>query len=653
MAKDRSTIVRQMGGDNRRRNPFEGLESQIQAEYNLAWKHQKPKKDEAEIRLKLYNNQKRDKEAVGDTTMFSIFQTVLASLYDDRLSATFEGKEEGDEEVAENLNVLAESDYYDMRKDIVDFEWDWDTLFFGRGLLGLDEFIREPDKNIFIPVPRVLDPIPFLRDPFATSMNGDLLGRGGARFYGGEEKFTEKDLEDNSHIFDDIDYKEINYGSGTMSLLQDAVTARDTAQNNQTQLQNEKERSLGANSQFNITVWNTFYKNPKTDQVKRVKVWLANDRSKVIGLKFLDTDYWPVVDRPLFPHSHDWDGTSIPDLTEDKQRARAVAQNLAIKAMKADLYPSYIYDSNKIVNRKDLRFNFNKFIPVDAKGSSTADAITPLMKARPNMQLLDFVLNALDVSAQKATATPDIQQGIQSEKDRPLGETNILASRVDTRYSLSAKVFGWSEKTFWNYWYQMYKKNFADDIDEKVLRVAGAFGPKWRTLGKKNIITERFDPDITIESKNVSRAKQIEERQGLTVYFSQIKMDPTVNIRYANKKLGELYGLKRDELDRLFPQTVDERIAEEENISLNKNVPAEVKAEDDHNVHLEIHSKANPTNATMAHIKTHEKALSIKKVHPGLFPQDPMQQGVQGPDGQPMPAPTQPTVETLPQAPVA
>jgi hypothetical protein len=38
--------------------------TQSQAEYNLAWKNQKPKKDESEIRLKLYNNQKRDKKAV-------------------------------------------------------------------------------------------------------------------------------------------------------------------------------------------------------------------------------------------------------------------------------------------------------------------------------------------------------------------------------------------------------------------------------------------------------------------------------------------------------------------------------------------------------------------------------------------------------------
>src|SRR3990167_1570775 len=622
MAKDRSELIRNVGGDNRRRNPFESLESQIQAEYNLAWKHQKPKKDEAEVRLKLLNNQKRDKKAVGDTTMFSIFQTVLASLYDDRLEATWEGKEQGDEEVAENLNALSESDYSDMGKDEADFMWDWDTLFFGRGLLNVEEFIRDPDKNIFLPIPHVLDPITFLRDPFATSINGDVLHRGACRFYGYESKMTKRELEDNSHIFDDVDFKEVDYGSGSFSLLEDAIAARTEAQGNQTQLQNEKEKALGANAQFTITIWNTHYENPKTGKVEKVKVWLGNDRKKVIGMQVLKADYWPVIDRPLYPHSHDWDGTSIPDLTEDKQRARAIAQNLGLKAMEADLYPRYVYDSNKITNRNDLNWKFNKHIPVDAKDQPVLNAIAPVQNARPNMGLLDFIYNSLDLSAQKATATPDIQQGIQSEKDRPLGETNILASRVDTRYSLSAKVFGWSEKRFWRQWYNLYKDNFKEDIDEKVLRIVGAFGPKWRPLQKKDLTAQRFDPDLKIESRNVNRAKQLEERQSLTGYFSLALQEPTSNRRWGLKKLGQLNGLKKDEIDRLFPATIDERIAEKENILLNETEIVPVQAEDDHNVHLEVHSRANNTKATMAHNATHEKALSIKKIKPELFPAD-------------------------------
>ena len=617
MAQDQSKAIKKYG-DSTGKDPFEKLVKQCKVEYNLSWMHQKSKKDEWEARLKLYNNQKRDKKSVGDTTMFTILQTVLASLYVDRLSVEFGAKEQGDAETVENLNSLAENDYDEMEKDILDYDWDWDTLFFGRGLLSFSEYIRDPEKKIYLPIPYVLDPLLILRDPHAASVNGDRMARGAARFFGGEEKMTKGMMEDNEYIFSDIDFKLVKYGSGTMSILKDAIAARSEAQGTQDQL-GMKEEFLGSNAAYDITKWYTNYKIK--GEVKKVIVWLANDRMKVVGLQVLKKDYWPVLDRPLYPTSHDWDGTSVPDLTEDKQRARAVAQNLGLDMMKADLYPTYIYDSNRIINRNDLRFD-NNFIPVDSKERDITGAIQPINKARPNMQLLDFIYNSLDLSAQKATATPDIQQGIQSQKDRPLGETNLIASKVDTRYSLSAKVFGWSEKRFWGvHWYGLYKEYFKEDIDEKVLRLKGALGSKWRPLKKDNIIA-RIDPDVKIESQALSRAKQLEERQALTGYFGLALQDPTSNRRWGLKKLGKLNGLMKDEIDILFPLTIDEREAEKENELLNKGESAPVLREQDHNVHLIINSKANDTPATRVHLSTHEQALMWKREKPELFPQD-------------------------------
>ena len=392
------------------------------------------------------------------------------------------------------------------------------------------------------------------------------------------------------------------------------------------------ELALGVNAEYDVLEWYTHCE--VKGKIEKVKVWLVNERSKVIGLQVLKSKakriLWPIIDRPLYPTSHDWDGTSIPDLTEDKQRGRAVAQNLGINAMRADLYPMYIYDTNKIINRKDLSFVENKFIPVDGKNERLDTAIMPLNKARPNMVLLNFIYESLNVSAQRATATPDIQQGMQSEKDRPLGETNLIASSVGTRYSLSAKIFGWSEKRFWQQWYRLYKDNFSDKIDEKVLRIKGAFGPKWRTLTRDNIIAN-VDPDITIESRVLSRARQLEERNSLMQYIGFAFQDPTSNRRWGLKKLGKLHGLEKDEIERLLPPTIDERIAEDENELLSDNKFVEVLREDDHNVHLEMHSKAADTNATHVHIETHKEALTIKKTKPELFPEEPEVAAFQSP----------------------
>ena len=377
--RNKHSIAKKFGLSTNSINPFEELEKQIQTEYNLAWRHQKPKKDIAEIRLKLFNNQMRAKETVGDTTMFTIFQTVFASLYVDRLNVEWEGKENGDEGVEENLNALSRSDYTEMSKDIADYFWIWNTCFFGYGLLAMEDFIRDTQKNIFLPVPRVVDNIAFLHDPSGTSINGDPLGGGACRDYGYEVKMTRDQMEGNPHIFDDLDFRSIKHGSGTQSLLASAMRARDNAQGRGNVQMLLRESNLGANAQYDVTEWSTHMKIK--NQIKKVKVWSVNDRARVIGIKVLRTDYWPLVYRSLYPTAHDFEGTSIPDLTEDKQRARATAQNLGLKLLKADMYPMYIYDSNKITNRKDLKFNFNKFIPVDSKGQSIADALLPVNKA--------------------------------------------------------------------------------------------------------------------------------------------------------------------------------------------------------------------------------------------------------------------------------
>ena len=612
---------------------YSSLEAQVKAEYNMAWEHQKPKKDESLLRLKLYNNQKRDKDKVGDTTLFTIHQTILASLYQDRLNVTFGAREEGDEEVADNLNSMAKFDYQDMGKDELDYDWIWDAAFFGRGLVGLEEYIREPENNIFLPVPQVYDPVTFLRDPRAVSINGDRLGYNSCRFYGREIKMTKDDMMGNPNFFDDLDFTQIKYGAGTKALLEDAALARAEAQGNQYR-KHASEQDLGSNAEYDITAWNTHWK--VDGEVKKVRVWLANNREKVVGFKELKHDVWPVLDRPLYPSSHDWDGTSIPDLTEDKQRARAVIQNLGLEAMKGSIYPMYIYDSNLIKNRNDLNFEMNKFIPVAARPS---EAIAPLNKAQTDLGLLDFIYTTLDVSAQKATATPEIQQGQLSQVDRTLGEINLVASKVDTRYSLTAKIFGWSEKRFWRQWYQLYKDNFEGKIDKKILRLVGAFGAKWRPLKRENIIA-RIDPDVEIESQVLSRAKELEDRTLLTEYFALALAEPTANRRWGLKKLAKLNGLEKDEVERLFPPTIDERIAEDENDELSDDNFLPIKTEDDHNVHLEIHAKAADTEETYAHIEAHKDALTLKKTNPELFPEDQQdtnfqQEGDQPPVGLP------------------
>lgn len=605
---------------------------QVNEEYDLSFRFNEEKRALNLARLRLYNNQRRDADAVGDPLMFTVFNTIHASLYDDRLMAQWEGRGgKGDDDVEESLNALSEYDYDLMGKNEIDYFWNWDAEFFGRGLILLTDFIRKPEFKA--PAPEVLDAAAFIRDPNAKCVNGDLLGRGAMRFGGMEIGATYYELKNLPGYFN---LGMLKKDREVRSLIKEARDARADAQGTNRFLPAEENLGKYNNYEFNLLNWLTTIKGEK------YLVTLGNMRSVIVRLLPLKYDgLWPIIDRTLYPMSHDWDGVSIPDITEDKQRARAILMNLGLKSAKSDVMPQYLFDQTRIKNKNDLNFRTNKFIGVDGR---VDNAIMPMQKSTAH-QYVNLIMDMLDAAAQRATATPEIQQGVPSGDQRTLGELNLVSSKVDTRYSMSAKVYGWSEKKFWQQWYRLYKKHFKDGIDEKIVRIQGALGPIWRPLTRENIIAT-VDPDVRIESKIISEAKRMRELQSFGNFAAIAIQNPENNRRFIEKKMAKLNGISKEELDMMFPQTVDELQAEDENELLNMGKLPKVSVNDDHLTHIEVHSKANQNPQSMAHIRAHKKLMLVKRNRPDLFP--PTQGQFQPPANQQLgapqtPAPTTPT----------
>lgn len=586
---------------------FKKLTDQIETEYNLGWFYMKPKLDEWALRLKLYNNQRRDKDAVGDPLLFTIHQTVLASLYEDKLMTTFKPRERGDVATAENLTQLAEYDYDDMSMDTIDYDWDWDASFFGRGLLLMMEF----DRKAMCPIPKVIDPMTFVRQPGATSVAGDIKGRNGLKFCGYEERMTKFEMKQ-SGLYFNLDTLGRSGDSDMRSLVDLNHLERNSAQGH-TDVNKTSLTLTGENRDYRILHWFTRWNG------ELVYVGLANNRKTIVRFtKLTDFKNIPIIDRAMYPMSHDWDGVSIPDIVEDKQRARAVIQNLGLKSAKISILPRYLFDNTRIKNRADLNAEFNKHISVDGR---VDNALLPVPTS-PLKQEVNWIMEILDTAAQKATASPDFQQGSPSSERRTATEISTVATKVDVRYSLSSKVWGWSEKRKWAQWYFLYKTFFAADIDEKVLRISGALGDRWRTLTRENIVANT-DPDIKIESRVLSEIKRQQKMQAYQNYISMVFPYKDTNRLFALRTLGNFLGLTKDDVGLIIPPTVDELIAEDENAKLDNDEMVAVQVTDDHLVHMEIHNSGADTPAKYAHIMAHRRAMMVKKNNPELVPQNP------------------------------
>lgn len=581
---------------------FTSLVKQVENEYQLCWYFMKPKLDEWALRLKLYNNQKRDKEAIGDPLMFTIHQTILASLYTDMLSVSFKGREDGDNDIAANLDALALYDYDNMEKDISDYEWAWDASFFGRGL----EIFMDFDRETLTPIPEVVDMMTWLRDPRAKSVQGDRRGRGRMRFGGREIRLTKQQMKDAGVYFN---FKGLKSDSNDINSIIDRHSElRAEAQG----LGNNRDLQLtGDNADFRVLEWFTSWRG------KPVLVALANNRKQVVRLTELKNRF-PILDRCIYPMAHDWDGVSVPDLTEDKQRARSALQNLGLKSIRAGLNPMYVYDTNKIKNKADLNFKFNKFIGVSGDPSRAA---VPLQKDQIKQEA-NWILDVLDTASQRATASPEIQQGMRPDEKRTATEIIQMQNSVGVRYSLSARIFGWSEKRFWQRWYSLYNENFDSKLDEKVIRIVGGSSSSVRTLKRSDFISANSDPDVIVESKAISNAQKIQALNAFRLFVQDaIALDPTFNIRLATREIGRLTSIPQSLLNQLLPPSVDELVAEQENANLNHNERVDVNETDDDQVHLIINGKAQDTPYKIAHIEAHKRALLLKKLHPEQFSQ--------------------------------
>ena len=618
MAKTRQTLVEEVDievfDDGKPEEYFlsareqKKILKQIESEYQLALTFNEAKRKVMLNRLKLYNNQRRNDDAVGDPLMFTVFNTIHASLYDDRLMVNWRGRSgQGDEETEENLNALSEYDYDLMEKPELDYLWNWDAEFFGRGLVIMMDFERE--KPYQCPVPEYTPATTWIRDPKATSVNGDMRGRGSMRFGGREIGLSYWELKEQGAYFNiDLLQKE----KELKSMIDELREAHRDAQGLEQYKNKEEDLGKKENYEFNLLEWYTHYKG------KKYLFTLGNNRRTLTRYEKIKSKKWPIIDRAFYPMASDWDGVSIPDVTEDKQRARAILLNLGLKSAKKDVLANYLYDSTKITNKNHLNFKSEKFIPV--KGP-VGDAMVPVQKSTAH-QYVSLIMEMLDSASQRAMATPEIQQGAVSSERRTLGELELVSSKVDTRYSMTAKVYGWSERLFWLFWYYGYKTHFKEGIDEKVIRIQGALAPVWRTLMRDNIIA-LVDPDVKIESKVISEARRLRDQRNFNGYAAVALQEPTLALsgrRFILKKLGKLAGATSEELSLMFPKTGEELHAEDENEVLNIDKWANVSAKDDHLTHLLIHAKANQTPNAIAHIRAHKKLLVLVRMRPDLFP---------------------------------
>lgn len=593
----------------------------IYSKYMESFYFLQPRKRRQVSQIVLMNNLQRGDENIASTLLLTLFNRIMANLYDDKMQVKFVPGEEMDQKKVQSLNILAQNDYREMDMAKLDYDWTWDTLFFGRGYMETLRF----DKARKILQPHVINPLSFGYDPFFDEPQQ-------WRYYW--KWITKSSNEINQLI-----------KAGVITSIK---SAKEIPSGIDPYLWNYKvirERAKFVTPQANDTYQGDVHQileffGYDNDGDKCV-YWLDRDFSKVLYKSKLDlkdgqdilgpggeivktNSKWPIVVKEAFREPHSSVVFSVADLLEDKHRARSVLLNLAFLAAKDKANPLYVYNPDKVKDTTQLfSRQIYQHIPVD----DVVNAIAPLNTDSAMDPSLQAFMQMLNQEASDPVGT-GVAPETQKKGKQTATEAAIQQQLNDLAQSLQSKVLQFGAAEFWSHWYQRYAR-YTKAGDEKIATIVGVKGITFEKIDLGDIKTN-YPPGVLVFSAKEAEYKELVERRDLMQLLPDFQATFTPDgMRNFHKYvfLPKFQSLDPQTIDILLPDTVDEIKASQENEMLGEDKWTPADPADNHEQHLAVHAQAKNSWAKWVHIDMHEKMLSQQRVQQAQMQQQPGQGG--------------------------
>lgn len=569
----------------------------------------------------LMNNLQRGDENIASTLLLTLFNRTMSNLYDDKMQIKFVPSEELEQKQVNSLNILAQNDYREMDKARLDYDWTWDTLFFGRGYMETLRF----DTKRKIMQPHVINPLMFGYDPFFEEPQQ-------WRYYW---KWITKSSQEINQLIKAGVIKNIQKAeeipSGIDPYLWNYKVIRDRAKFVTPQADDSYSGDIHQILEF-------FGYDSNGD---KCVYWLDRNFAKILYKEKLDlkdgddivgpggevietNSKWPVIVKEAFREPHSSVVFSVADLLEDKHRARSVLLNLAFLAAKDKANPLYQYVPDKV---KDVSQLFSRQIYQHIPVEDVTNSIAPLNTDSALDPSLQAFMNMLNQEASDPIGS-SLQPAQQHKGKETATQAAIQQQLNDLAQSLQSKVMQFGEAEFWSAWYMRYKR-FTKAGDEKMATIVGVKGLTFEKIDLGDIRT-KYPPGVMVYSAKDAEYKELVERRDLMEMYPSFQQSFSPDgLRNFNKYVFFPKFLSDPQIiDTLFPDSLDEIKATKENEQLAANKMPQVLPTDNHEQHLLIHRMAKNSWAKWVHIEWHEEALSIQK-------QQQQAQMQQGPQGQP------------------
>lgn len=581
--------------------------AQIQTYYQESFNFLQSRKKRQAAQLVLLSNMRRGDQNISSTMMLTLFNRVMSSVYDDKIQVKFLPSQGITQEQINAYNSLAQSDYQEMNKAKLDYDWVWDTLFFGRGYMETVRF----DKDRKIMQPHVINPLNFGYDPYFENPQQ-------WRYYWkwlSKSKNELLKLKKANALKAGVEVKDIP--SGIDPYLWDYKVKRDQA----------REGIAPSIQPVGSDVYQIMEFFGYDDDGNKCVYWTDKNFKAILYEKKLDYQdgddiimpdgtlvetgsKWPIVIKEAFAVPHSSIPISVADLLEDKHRAKSVLLNLAFLGAKDQANPLYGYNPDKV---RDVSQFFQRQIGQHIQMDDES-AAWPLNKAPTLSADLQAFIQYLDAEAESPMGAGRPMQATNSTGKQTATQAALDQQLNDMAQSLLSKVMQFGEDEFWSHWFFRYARH-ADELKEKTANIIGVKGVDSQIIDLTQFKAD-FPPGVMVYSAKEAEYKDMVKRRDFMQLYPSLQQTLTPDgMRNFNKHIFFPLFLQDPTLtDIMFPKTLDEMKAEEENEQLKLNKMPDVLPTDEHTTHIYSHYMMLPkTWATWTHIAWHEKLLNDQK----------------------------------------
>lgn len=575
----------------------------IQDRYLESFNFLQPRKRRQVRQLGLLNNLQRSDQNIASTLLLTLFLRVVSALYDDKKQIKFTPTQGIEQQQLDSYNKLSESDYLEMNKAKIDYDWVWDTVGFGRGYCETMKF----NKKRKIMEPCVINPLVFGYDPYFEEVQD-------WRYYWKWITKSRVEIERliaNGTITGITKPEQIP--SGVDAYLWNYKSVRDLAKKAV-----EPAPDSIAEDVYQIL---EFYSYDQ-DGEKQCQ-WVDKDFTKELyqeNLDFEDLDYgdgdtgskWPIVVKECFREPHSSVSFGVFDLLEDKHRAKSVLLNLAYIAAKDKANPLYWYNDNVTDVTQFMSRQVSQHIKLEANAIGD-NSVGPINTQEPmSPELLQFI-SLLTTEANEPVGTGSTAQPQQKRGSDTATESAIDQQLADMAQSLQSKIMQFGEAEFWSHWFHRYAK-YGPELKEKMANIVGVNGINSTLIDMKDFNTD-FPPGVLVYSAKEAEYKNLVKRRDMMQLYPNLQQSMDADgFRNFNKHVFFPLMLEDPSLiDIMFPKTLDELKAEDENQQLVDDKYTPINPQDNHTTHIYTHNMIPPGKRTWAmwfHIAEHEKALA-------------------------------------------